>query len=198
MAVVGALDLQQQVAARGAAGEVDAVERRLGAGVGEAPVREAEAVAQRLGDDDRALGGGGEVRALVHARLHGGGDGRVGVADAHDAEAVVEVDVLVAVDVPDLRADAALEVDGPGLARLERRRNAAGHDQAGALVVLLRAARAREEALALTLGELGDPASIDVCDVLRLDGHASSGRVIQRSEGPRREPVRHAGHRHPS
>ena len=52
------------------------VHRGLGAGVREAPVREPPAAAQLLGDDDRALGRRGEVRALVHPRLHGGGDRR--------------------------------------------------------------------------------------------------------------------------
>ena len=79
---------------------VDSVPELVKRHCGQAP-----AAAQLLGDDDRALGGRGEVRALVHPRLHGGGDGRVGVPDAHHAEAVVEVHVLVAVDVPDVRPD---------------------------------------------------------------------------------------------
>ena len=128
VAVVGALDLDDHVAPGEAAREVDGVHRRLGAGVGEAPVGEAPAAAQLLGDDDRALGRRREVRALVHLRLDGGGDDRVGVADAHDAEAVVEVEVLVAVDVPHLRAAAALDVGRPRVVALERRRNAARHD----------------------------------------------------------------------
>ena len=113
MAVVGALDLQDHVAAGDPAGEVDRVHRRLGAGVGEPPLRQAEAVGELLGDDDRAVGGGGEVGAEVDPRLDRVADRRVGVADGHDAEAVVEVDVLVAVDVPDAGALAALEVDRP-------------------------------------------------------------------------------------
>src|SRR5919108_696721 len=90
------------------------------------------AAAQLLADCDRALGGGSEVGAAVHLRLHGGGDGRVRVADAHDAEAVVEVDVLVAVDVPHAGALAALEVHRPRVVALERRRHAARHDRGGA------------------------------------------------------------------
>ena len=57
---------------------------------------------QLLGDDDRAVGRGGEMGTEIDPRLDRGADRRVGVADAHDAEPVVEVDVLVAVDVPDL------------------------------------------------------------------------------------------------
>ena len=108
VAVVGALDLEDRVAAGRAAGEVDRVHRRLGAGVVEAPLRQAEAAGQLLGDRDRAVGGGGEVGAFVDPRLDRGADDRVGVADAHHAEAVVEVDVLVAVDVPDPAALATL------------------------------------------------------------------------------------------
>ena len=78
-----------------------------------------------LGDDDRAVGGRREVGAEVDPRLDRRADGRVGMADAHHAEAVVEVDVLVAVDVPDLRARAALDVDGPGVVLLEGGRHAA-------------------------------------------------------------------------
>ena len=107
VAVVGALDLEHRVAAGGAAGEVDGVHRRLGAGVVEAPLGQAEAPGQLLGDRDRAVGRGGEVGAFVDPRLDRGADGRVGVADAHHAEAVVEVDVFVAVDVPDAAALAA-------------------------------------------------------------------------------------------
>ena len=83
---------------------MDGVHGRLGAGVREAPLGQPEAPPQLLGDDDRALGRGGEVRAARRAGRDRGDDRRVGVADAHDAEAVVEVDVLVAVHVPHARA----------------------------------------------------------------------------------------------
>ena len=53
-------------------------------------------------------------------------DLRVGVADDVDAEAAVEVLVLGAVDVPDARALALLEVDRVGVAGLEVRGDAAG------------------------------------------------------------------------
>ena len=97
VAVVGALDLEDHVAAGGAAGEVDGVHRRLGSRVGEAPLGQPEAPGQLLGDRDRA--GGGEVGALVNAALDSGADGRVRMPDTHHPKAVVEVDVLVAVDI---------------------------------------------------------------------------------------------------
>src|SRR5215213_590798 len=98
-----------------------------------------------------------EVRALVHARLDGGADDGVGVPDAHDAEAVVEVEVLVAVDVPDLCARAALDVDGPRVVLLELAGHAARHDAGGPLEVLARA---------------GGPLSVDRPHPLREGGHA--------------------------
>ena len=174
MAVVRALDLQQDVATRRAAREMHAAERGLGARVGEAPVRQAEAAAQLLRDRDRALGGRGEVAALVDLALDGGRDLRVRVPEAHDAEAVVEVDVLVAVDVPDRCPLAALEIHRARLARLEGRGHAVGHDDARPLVERVRARGARQEALALALGQLRDAAAVDVGGEPCLDAHASS------------------------
>jgi hypothetical protein len=60
----------------------------------------------------------------VHAGLDGAGDDGIRVADAHDPEAVVEVEVLVAVDVPHPRAPAAVHVDGPRVGLLELGRHA--------------------------------------------------------------------------
>jgi hypothetical protein len=57
--------------------------------------------------------------ALIDPGLDSRPDRGIRVTDAHDAEAVVEIDVLVAVDVPDRGALAALDVDGPGIVRLE-------------------------------------------------------------------------------
>ena len=51
----------------------------------------------------------------------------MGVADDVDAEAAVEVDVLVAVDVPHVAALAPLEVDRVRVAGLERRRHPERH-----------------------------------------------------------------------
>ena len=65
------------------------------------------------------------VPSAARSRI-GRGDRRVRVPLRHRAEAVVEVDVLVAVDVPDPLALAALEVDRPRVAQLVRRGDAAG------------------------------------------------------------------------
>ncbi len=183
VAVVGALDLDQDVAPRVAAGEVDGVHRGLRARVREAPEREPPAPPELLRHDDRALRGRGEVRARVHARLHGGRHHRVGVADAHDAEAVVEVDVLVAVDVPDAGAEAAVDVDGPRVGLLELGGDAAGHDGAGAGELLAGAAGALGEAGLLAPAQRCDPVGIDVG--ARRDRRAHPRDAIGRSGAAR-------------
>ena len=118
VAVVGAEDLHAHVAARVGARDADRVHRRLRAGVRVAPLRQAPAAGELLADDDRVLGRRGEVGAVLVALLDRAADRGMRVALDHRAEAVVEVPHLVAVDVPDLRADAALEVDRPRLAQL--------------------------------------------------------------------------------
>ena len=133
VAVVGAEDLHDGVAARVGARDPDRVHRRLGAGVRVAPARQAPAALQVLGDDDRVLGRGGEVRAARVALLHRAPDRRVRVALDHRAEAVVEVEVLVAVDVPDARAVAAARgrsATGRAAGRTTRRRRRARRGRA--------------------------------------------------------------------
>jgi hypothetical protein len=112
VAVVGAEDLEDRVAAGVRAGDPDRVHRRLGPRVGEAPLRQAPAARELLGDDDGVLGRHGEVRAVVESLGHGAGDGRVGVPLHHRAEAVVEVDPPRPVHVPHIGALAPLEAPG--------------------------------------------------------------------------------------
>src|SRR3954447_1971712 len=100
MAVVSALDLQDQIAPGGGTREMDRIERGLTARVVEAPLGKAEPPLELLGDGNRVLRWSGEVSAPLDLGLHGGDDRGVGVSHAHRAEAVVEVDVLVAVHVP--------------------------------------------------------------------------------------------------
>ncbi len=107
--VVAALDLDDVGPSGDGPHQVDGGQRRLGAAVGEAPHRQAEAPGQLGGDRDDVGDRLGEVGAVAHPLGHRGDDGRVGVAGEHRAEAAVEVDVLGAVDVPDPRASAALD-----------------------------------------------------------------------------------------
>ncbi len=162
VAVVGAEDLHDRLAAGGAAGDPDGVHRGLRAGVGEAPLRQAPATGELVTDGDRVLGRGGEVRA---ARVSVGNrlaDRGMGVALDHRTEPVVEVPHLVAVDVPHPRASAALEVDRPWVAELVGRRHTPGQVDLGACVGLLRALRPLVELLLLTLDQLGDALTRDL------------------------------------
>ena len=126
MAVVAALDLDDQVAAGDRAHQVHGVHRGLGAGVGEPPQRQPEPAGQLLGDHDRGARGLGEVgaeRGLGANRLH---DRGVAVPGQRHAVPAVQVDVLVAVDVVDLGALAVAEPD-----RLRPGDLPAGGDPAG-------------------------------------------------------------------
>jgi hypothetical protein len=116
MPVVGTEDLHDRVAAGDASGDPDRVHRRLRAGIDVAPVLEPPAAGKLFTHDDRILGRRGEVRAEPDPVRDGLRDHVVRVALHHRAEAVVEVEVLVAVDVPDLGAFSVREVDGPRVA----------------------------------------------------------------------------------
>ena len=143
--VVAALDLDDPIATGDGPHQVDGVHRRLGARVREAPEREAEALRELVGHDDRVVGGLREVGAerdpLGH-RLH---DRRVRVADGHGAVAGVEVDVLVAVDVEDARPLAVRHPDRRRPADHPVRRRATGEVLHGPLVHLGGAGLAAEE-----------------------------------------------------
>ena len=92
------------------------------------------------------------------------------VALDHRAEAVVEVPHLVAVDVPDLGAVAALQVDRPRLAHLVAGRHPGGEVLVGAREGLAAALGRLVEALGLALGQLRDACAIDR-DGLSVGGH---------------------------
>ncbi len=104
VAVIAALDLDDQVAPGQRAGQVDRVHGGLGAGVGEPPQRQVEAPGQLAGDPDRVLGRLGEVRSAPHPVADRLDDRRMRMPGDGSAVAAVHVDVLVAVDVVDLRA----------------------------------------------------------------------------------------------
>ena len=139
MAVVAALDLDDQVAPGHRAHQVDGVHRGLGAGVGEPPQRQAEPLGQVLGDRrSRPSVGWAKWVPQADPLADRRDDGRVGVAGERDAVAAVQVDVLGAVDVVQLGAGAVAEPDRLRRGDLPVRRGAAGEvplgprDQLGA------------------------------------------------------------------
>ena len=112
MAVVGAGELEELLAAGRGAGEPDRAHRRLGAGVDHPHhLDRGEAVADLGGELDLALG----RRAEAGPSRGGVGDRRdhvrVGVAEDQRAPGADPVDVAVAVDVDQLEALAALDED---------------------------------------------------------------------------------------
>ena len=160
--VVRAGDLHDRVAPGVRAGDADRVHRRLGAGVGEAPLRQPEPARELLADLDRLLGRHGEVRPEAHPLLDRARDRRVRVALHHRAEAVVEVAAPRAVDVPHVLRLAAREVDRPRLHQLVRRGDATRQHRACALEGRPRRPGRLLEALLLLRGQLADPPPVDV------------------------------------
>ena len=158
--VVRAEDLDDRVAARRGARDADRIHRGLGPRVRVPPLRQAPTALQLVGDDDGILGRGGEVRALLHALDDSLRDDRVGMALDHRAEAVVEVDHLRAINVPDVGADAALEVDRPRIAELVRRGHTTRQRDLGALVHAARTGGVRIQLLRLARGQLGDALAV--------------------------------------
>ena len=104
MTVVGALDLDDQLATGDGAHEVEGVHRGLGARVAEAPHRQAEPSGQRLGDIDGVRRRLREVGAQRDPILHRAHDRRIRVTHDVHAVAAVHVGVAGAVDIPHVRA----------------------------------------------------------------------------------------------
>ena len=157
MAVIRTLDLADDVTARDAPRQADGVHRRLGPGVGEPDALEPESSAQLFGQRHRRFGGHRELGAGPGRALDGGHDARVGVARRGRTEAVVEVEVVPAVDVPHLGSAAAREVDGIGVRRLERRRHAEGQRLESPLEEPARRGRGLEEGGVLRGEQLAGP-----------------------------------------
>ena len=145
VAVVGAGELDQPLAAGRRAGEADRAHRRLGPGVDHPDhLDRGEAVGDLGGELDLALGGG----AVGGAARGGGGDrlddARVGVAEDQRAPGADPVDVGVAVGVEDAVALGAVDEDRVAADRAhrpDRRVDAARHQPERARVELSRPLR---------------------------------------------------------
>jgi hypothetical protein len=123
----------------------------------EAPERQAEAPGQLLGDRDRLLGRLGEVGAAADPPGHRGDHPRVGVADQHHPVAAVQVDVLVAVDVPDPAAGTVADPDRLRAGDLPAGGDPAGQRPPGPLQQRPRAGLAVQERLLLLGDQLVEP-----------------------------------------
>ena len=118
-AVIAAFHLDDLVAAGKSAGEADGVHRDLGAAGAEAHLVHGEALADFVGEI--------ELEGVRHA-VHGSGfeplldclhDGGMAMAGHERAEAEVEIDVFVAVEIVDVGALGVLDVERPGLVAAE-------------------------------------------------------------------------------
>ena len=111
-AVVLALELHDLVAARVGPRDAHGVHRRLGAGDGHAGhVDPAGQLAEELHRPDLVLGGQREADAAAHPLVDVVVDAVVAVTEDDRPVAHPQVDVLVAVQVPDAAALAAVDVD---------------------------------------------------------------------------------------
>src|SRR4029077_4953968 len=110
--VVLALELHDLLAAGVAAGDAHGVHRRLGARYREAgPLDPAGDLAEELGRADLVFAGEAEAHPPAHPLVDVIVDPIVGVPEDHRAIAHAEIDELVAIDVPDSPAFAAIDVD---------------------------------------------------------------------------------------
>ena len=112
MAVVAALELQEQRAAGVAACQPDAAHAGLGAGADQAQLLDAGQLGHHgLSQLDLALGWGAKGEAVEQRLLYRFDDGRVAVAEDHRPPGADVVDVLLAVGVPEV---------GPSARRMKR------------------------------------------------------------------------------
>ena len=129
--VVAALDLDDQVPPGQCTGQMDGVHGGFGTGVGEPPQRQLEAARQLACDPDGVLGRLREMRSAPYPVADRGDDRRMGVPGDGCAVAAVHVDVLGAVDVVHLRAEAMAHPDRLRFGDLPVRSGAPGEVHAG-------------------------------------------------------------------
>jgi hypothetical protein len=136
-------------------GEAVGVARRDG----DLPIGQAETVGEGARDDDRVLGrqhiGGAAARDLARHDL---GDGRIGMAEERGGIAEAEIDIAMAVDILQPRADRPFGEDRKRAAPLAHpmQGHAMRHVPRGLRVQRPRARMRRDEALFLTLPECGE------------------------------------------
>ncbi len=178
VAVVATLDLDEHVPAGRRAHEAPGFQRRLGAGVAEPPQRQAEPVHEALADRVEILRRLREMRAARGRLLERLDDLRVRVADDHRAVAEVEVDVLVAVDVPQAIALPVIDEHGVRRRVLPARRDAARDRALCDLAVLDRSAVLRLELRFFVGDQLVDELQVEIGGL--PDSHGSAPPSVER------------------
>ena len=125
VAVIAAFELDDEVAAGEAAGQADRGHGGFGAGVDQAHHFDGrDGIADGCGELDFGFGGRAETGADVERSVDGGEDLGMAVAEQQRAPGADVVDVLVAVDVEEVRAFAAGDEHGGCRRRCERRERA--------------------------------------------------------------------------
>src|SRR5262249_2410585 len=162
VAVIRPENLDDRVATGARACDPDRVHRRLGAGAHEAPRRQSPPTCELLRDDHAVLRGRGEVRPERDTLAHRFHDRRVRMALHHGAKGVVEIDQLVAVDVPDVRSLSAEEVDRPRLALLIRGGHAVHQGRTRAFEERCGGGRPALQPALLALGQRGDSLAVEL------------------------------------
>ena len=180
MTVIAAEDFHDAITLGERACNPDRIHGCLRAGVYEAPTRQLPSRSEKFGDDVGIFCWGREVCAESHAALHRFGDDRVRVPLHHAADAVVDVKVLVPINVPDVLAEPALEIDGVRRAAL-----IAGWDTANERLLRSdvggpRGLGPRVEASGFSSGQCGNPSRVN------LDGWSNRGQVAMGSGWARR------------
>ena len=138
VAVVAALELDDEVSACESASETDRRHAGLGAGADEAKLFDRrEAACDQFGEVSLGRDGGSEACALGCGLLDGFDDGRKGVAEDHGAPGAKEVEVTVAVFVEEIGAFGVREegrVAAYGAEGSDGRVDASGKEFFGALL----------------------------------------------------------------
>ena len=136
VSVVAAFDLHDAIASGEGPSGADGVVGGFGAGVGEAPHRQLEPVAQEFSDVGVVGTRGDKQRAPGDLLVQGLGQDRVAVTAEQGAVAHVEVDVVVPVEVDEVTGVGVGRNHRVGVVGLKRRWNTTGQGHTSTLVGL--------------------------------------------------------------
>ena len=178
MAVIATFHLHDAVPSGEGPRRPQRVMRRLRAGVGEADEIEPEAVLEMLGHLGVRLARGDIQRASVDLLVKRFRQQRMAVTREERAEAHVEIDEAVSVQVPEVGTFRFGRHDGMRVVELERRGDARRHGLPGSTVRLLGPTGAPPVGLELELGDaLRPPTEGGGCALVRVADVENGGSV---------------------